>query len=315
LNRDTIIQQDILKVLAYFDIFRYPLTIQEITLFLHTPATVAEVYEQAFVLLKARQAYVLEGLYTLQDDASLIERRQKGNHLAITEMQKAVKTARWLYRFPYVRSIAVSGSLSKNYADEHTDIDFFVITAGGRLWVARTILHLLYKLLWLMGRRRWFCLNYYIDDAVMEIEEKNIFTATEIVTLIPLEGAAVFSEFAAANHWVQQYYPQHVQKAMAVNRAKGAVKKLVEALLNNKLGDWLERRLRMATGNRWQKKMQRNAVNEKGIKISMQPGIHYAKPNPANFQQKVIDMYEQRISSLPGLAASAGEKAAVVKPG
>jgi hypothetical protein len=298
LSRDTIIQQDILKALAYFDIFRYPLTADEITSFLPSSATVTEVEQQLVLLLKQGRIFGFDRLYMLQDDAALAERRRKGNRLALDEMKKAVKTARWLFRFPFVRSIAVSGSLSKNYADEHTDIDFFVITARGRLWLARTLLHVLYKLPRFSAKSRPFCLNYYIDDAVMEIEEKNIFTATEIITLLPLEGEAAFNQFKLANGWVKDYYPQHSSASLSIPNRSNPVKKLLEAMLRNRFGNWLEQRLMRATNRRWQQKMLRNTVNEKGVRISMKSGVHYAKPDPENFQQRVIGLYEERVREL-----------------
>ncbi len=315
MNRDTIIQQNILKALAYFDIFRYPLTAEEITLFLHSPATVNEVYLQALILLRDRKIFAIAGLYMLQDDAVLAERRKKGNQSAVKEMEKAQKIARWLFCFPFVRSIAVSGSLSKNYADEHTDIDFFVITAGGRLWLTRTLLHILYKLPRITRKRRPFCLNYYIDDAVMEIEEKNIFTATEIITLLPLEGQTTFKQFKEANSWVNSYYPQHSIAPVFIHNPGNRLKRLLEALFSNRFGNWLEQRLMQATQRRWQQKMQRNAVNEKGLKISMKSGAHYAKPDPENFQRNIINLYEQRLKGLNPLVGSPAESIPVVKPG
>jgi predicted nucleotidyltransferase len=313
LNRDTIIQQDILKALAYFDIFRYPLTAEEITLFLHSPATGAEVQKQILLLQQELRVFCIDGLYMLQDDVSLAERRKKGNQSAVKEIEKAKKIARWLFRFPFVRSIAVSGSLSKNYADEQTDIDFFVITAGDRLWLARTLLHILYKLPRFTGKRRPFCLNYYIDDAVMEIEEKNIFTATEIITLLPLEGQTTFKQFRAANEWVSSYYPQHKAAPVFIHNPGSRFKKLLEALFSNRFGNWLEQRLMQATNRRWQQKMLRNAVNEKGVKISMKSGGHYAKPDPENFQRNIINLYEQRLRELSAVADLMEEKDSGIK--
>jgi hypothetical protein len=313
LNNDAIIRQDILKALAYFDIFRYPLTVEEITLFLHSTATLEKVYQQAFILLKGRKIFAIDGLFMLRDDMLLAERRKKGNQLAVKEMEKAKKIARWLFWFPFVRSIAVSGSLSKNYADEHTDIDFFVITAGGRLWLTRTLLHILYKLPRFTGKRRSFCLNYYIDDVVMAIEEKNIFTATEVITLLPLEGEAVFKQFKLANEWVNSYYPQHKITSAFINKPPSRSKKLLEALFNNRFGNWLEQRLMQTTNRRWHKKMLRNAVNEKGVKISMKSGEHYAKPDPENFQRNIVNLYEQRLRELNAVADLMEEKNSGIK--
>jgi hypothetical protein len=314
LNRDTIIQQDIIKALAYFDIFRYPLTVEEITRFLQSTATTAEVEQQTAVLLQQQHICSMDGLYMLQDAAALAERRRKGNDFAKEEMKKAVSIARRLSGFPFVRSIAVSGSLSKNYADENTDIDFFVITAGGRLWITRTLLHILYKLPRFTGKSMPFCLNYYIDDTALEIEEKNIFTATEIITLLPLEGANTFNQFITANEWIKRYYPQHPGSTSIINNdSRSRLKKLLEALFNNGFGNWLERRLMQTTSRRWQKKMQRNAVNEKGVKISMRSGAHYAKPDPGNFQRKIINLYEQRLNRVINVDGAVTESIQIAK--
>ena len=41
--------------------------------------------------------------------------------------------------FPFVRAVGISGSLSKQYADENSDIDYFIITAANRLWIAKNL--------------------------------------------------------------------------------------------------------------------------------------------------------------------------------
>ena len=49
---------------------------------------------------------------------------------------------------------------------------------------------------WLAGTAG--SVNYYIDEAAMEIEEKNIFTAVEIITLIPMKGEEQINRFSTA---------------------------------------------------------------------------------------------------------------------
>ena len=105
-----------------------------------------------------------------------------------------------LFVFPLER-IGPFSSLSKNYADEHIDIDFFIITETNRLWIARTLMRVFYKMARLVGRHRWFCMNYYIDEAAMEIEEKNIFWPWEIITLIPMKGEEQINRFKQQNRW------------------------------------------------------------------------------------------------------------------
>src|SRR4029453_8923510 len=93
--------------------------------------------------------------------------------------------------FPYVRCVCISGSLSKKYFDDTTDIDFFVITKPGRLWVCRTFL-ILFKKLFLLNSKKYFCINYFIDSDNLEIPDQNIFTATELTTLIPMHDYELY---------------------------------------------------------------------------------------------------------------------------
>ena len=90
--------------------------------------------------------------------------------------------------------MGISGSLSKGYYDDDGDIDFFIITSPKRLWIARTFL-ILYKKIFLLNSRKYFCVNYFISSNALEIEEKNIFTATELTTLLPMFGNGSFHKF------------------------------------------------------------------------------------------------------------------------
>jgi predicted nucleotidyltransferase len=178
----------ILKTLTYFDMFNYPLLADELFFFHGEPCTRTLFDETLASLITGKTVFCLEGFYGLHNDKGHAENRKKANRLAVEQMIIAKKAAHTLSKFPYVRGLAVSGSLSKNYGSEKADIDFFVITAPGRLWIARTCMHLYKKLTYLTGRHNWYCMNYYVDEAMPEIEEKNIFTATETVTLLPMYG-------------------------------------------------------------------------------------------------------------------------------
>src|SRR5262249_18548698 len=158
-------------------------------------------------LIGARCIYQHGEFYSLNHDHSLVARRIKGNRHARTMLDTAYKVSALLYRFPFVRGIGISGSLSKNFADEKADIDFFIITSKNRLWIARTLMHLFKKLTYLAGRQHWFCMNYYVDEEAMLIEEKNIFTAIELLTLVPVAGNGTLDSFFHVNAWAMDYFP------------------------------------------------------------------------------------------------------------
>ena len=171
----------ILKTLVYFDIFDYPLSPKEIKSFLECHVD-DEVFTFALrQLISDRIIFKVGEFYSLQNNLQRAEKRSRGNLRAQKLLPKAAKIGAFLYKFPYVKAVAVSGSLSKNYADEKADIDFFIIAKENRLWIARTILHLFKKLTFLLGRQHYYCMNYFIDEKALIIPEKNIYTAMEVV--------------------------------------------------------------------------------------------------------------------------------------
>lgn len=201
------LESSILKVLAYFDLFNYPVSGEEIFFFLDSRTAPSALPAVLGSLVAEKRIYRHDGLFSLRDDRSLVTKRLTGNVRAGILLSIAAKNARFLFQFPFVRGIGVSGSLSKNYADENADIDYFVITHTGRLWIARTLMHLYKKLTFLTGRQHRYCMNYYIDEKAIEIEEKNEFTAIELVTLKPFCGNGTIDKLFSANDWALAYYP------------------------------------------------------------------------------------------------------------
>lgn len=295
----TSIRQNILSIVAYFDIFHYPVTDLEIQSFLNREVNLLQLRESLLLLLSDKSLYKLGEFYSLRNDSLLAIRRMKGNIMAVKEMKHAYKAAKILSKFPYIKGLAISGSLSKNFADENSDIDFFIITAAGRLWIARTLLHLFYKVAAIAGRRRWFCLNYYIDEQELEIAEKNIFTAMEIVTLVPMQGASVLEQFFNANKWTGDYFPMRQPVVKGTPEIEeGIFRNVVEQLFNSKAGDKIDNWLMKITQRRWQQKVLRHKVNEKGISIGMMVDRHFSKPDPKNFQNKILAQYQLKVSHL-----------------
>lgn len=298
-NRLPLIKENILATLAYFDLFDYPLTSLEITLFLGRKSTATDVKRALAYLTAEGLVFCFGNFYTLNNDYQLIVRRNKGNTKAAELIKIAVKVSDLLIRFPYVRGIAVSGSLSKNYADEYSDIDLFIITAKNRLWIARTLMHAFKKLTFMVNKQDYFCMNYYIDEAQLEIAEKNIYTATEVVTLIPMQGDTMFEQFYAANEWTKHYLSNKIMRLSSAKTLKNPwPKQLIEALFNNRSGNLLDDILMKITGSRWHKKTANNQTNHKGIIMAMDTGKHYAKPSVNGFHEKLLKRYSERIKKL-----------------
>jgi len=246
-----------------------------------------------------RMVYHFDKFYTLKNEYFLVERRLQGNARAAKMIGIARKVSNLLARFPFVKGIAISGSLSKNFADEDSDIDFFVITAKNRLWIARTLMHCFKKLTFLVKREHYFCMNYYIDEEELHIREKNIYTAIEIATLMPAHGDTTFEQFYMANNWTRNYLPnKYMRLTTAKSLKRSWLKRTFEWLFNNRFGNALDDLLMRITVERWDKKRQEKKLNIKGLIMGMDAGKHYAKPDPKNFQEKLILKYQLKLSQI-----------------
>ena len=292
------ISQNILKVLAYFDYFNHPLTSEEIRSFMPLHYAQTSIDNALRSLHEDGIVFKTGEFYSLQNEPSLAERRILGHQVAIKQLLIAQKAAKFLSRFPYVQTVAVSGSLSKYYADKNTDIDFFIITSANRLWIARTCMHIFKKLSFIAGKQDWFCMNYYIDERQMEIQEKNIFTAMEIVTLMPMEGISHFQKFIIANSWINNYFPARKISNNASEIKKGFIRNGFEKIFNAHFADSIDNWLMNVTDKRWKKKSGKTKSARQNKRIGMSVSKHFSKPDPANFQAKLLKEYEQRITEL-----------------
>jgi hypothetical protein len=294
------LELNILKVLAYFDLFDYPVSKEELFSFLSQPADVVGFSCALERLLEAGRLYLTGGFYMIRNDPSLTDRRLSGNLRAQPLLETGKRISRLLYQIPFVRAIGISGSLSKNFAGEDADIDYFIITGSNRLWVARTMMHFIKKLSYLLGRQHWYCMNYYLDEEALEIEEKNIFTAIELITLLPVQGMSTMTEFCRRNEWTRDYYPNFKTKhsPAVLSDRSSLLKRAMEYLLRGRMGEKLDNYFMNLTIRRWKIKESLQKRSVKGTRMSLFGGKHFSKPDPALFQREVLDLYNEKISRL-----------------
>ncbi len=293
------VKSDILSALAYFDLFNYPLTQREIWQFLGNTCNGKEFNESLSELVQSALVHEFGEMYSMRNDDAIVLYRSEGNKKAFQLMQTAKRVARFLAKFPFVRGVGISGSLSKNFANDASDIDLFIITAENKLWLARTFMHWFKKLTFLFNRQHFFCMNYYVDEKEMEIEEKNIYTAIEIVTLIPLQGEIAFENFHKINFWSKTFLPNHFLRISTAEKLKFFFPKyIIEKMLDNRLGNWLDDSFMKITAKRWNKKTLQNKKNMRGIVMSMVAKKHLAKPDPVFFQKNLLTCHTEKVTQI-----------------
>jgi hypothetical protein len=293
------IKKDILATIAYFNMFEYPLKKNEIFLFLGHNEDFSEFERALNFLTNDSVIFKIGDFYSLHNNFAIAMKRQKGHEKAILMLKKAEKAAKLISAFPFVKGVAISGSLSKYFADDQTDVDFFIITARNRLWIARTFLHLFKKLTYLFNMQDLFCMNYFIDESEPVILEKNIYTATEVTTILPIRGEDAFEIFFKANSWTKNFLPnKNIYLPVVKETKKTWLGYLIEKVLDNRLGNSMDNFLMKLTAKSWNSKTLTNKRNSKGMLLSMHIGKHFSKPNPDIFQKRLLQRYENSLADI-----------------
>jgi hypothetical protein len=278
------------RTLQYYAFFRYPLLAREIWQSCNTACTVEEVraYLQEQELLG--KVFSKENYFTvLPDAAGLLERRRNGSEKAANDLKLAKRIARFLYQCPFVSFVGISGSLSKGYSDERSDYDFFIITQTDRLWLSRTLLHLFKKLTFLVGQQHKFCMNYFIDESALLLEEQNIYIATELCSLIPVCGADVYRQFMHTNAWSRNFLPNYrPQKLSDIQDRNGLVKRLMSAMFNRLKPASFNEWLMQFTDRRWRKKWARKAYPAADYDDAFKTRRNISKNHHLNYQKRIL---------------------------
>lgn len=289
--------QCVLHTLMYFDVFRHPLTLDEIYTYCQWEAcslsdTAAAIEElQAAGILNSR-----DGFYFIFGSEMHIDLRRERNNRALRYSTKAEKWSRFISGFPFVRAVYISGSLSKGTMDKDGDIDYFILTEPERLWVARTLL-ILFKKLFLFNSRKYFCVNYFLDTNNLAIPDRNLFAATEIVFLRPMRDTDFFRQFLEENKWSSIFYPNANKTAGTIPPTRnGKFKNMTEKLLGGSFGAWMDEQFFRITLRRWKKKFPH--IKESHFEIDFRSRKNVSKHHPQGFQRVVLSKLELKRTEL-----------------
>jgi hypothetical protein len=293
-------KSEILRLLCYFDVFNHPLSRNELK------ALIGADEDQAIQpvldeLLDEKRIFSSGDFFGIRDSISdQVETRNEKESRAEKYYRKLPRYLRIIKAFPFVRGVGISGSLSKNVMHEDGDIDYFIVTAPGRLWVCRTML-ILFKKVFLLNSRKYFCVNYFVDENNLEIADKNFFTAIEINYLMPVYNTSLFDEFNAENAWTKDFINGTSPKfRIAPLEPRKGLKKVAELFFYGAWGDRIDLFFMKRTYKRWEKKFK--GFDSKKFELTMRTNRGVSKHHPRDFQSRVLSEYKTRLNQF-GLAS------------
>lgn len=292
----SIAESEIIRTLLYFNIFKHPLTKNEIERFCNYHFAFDELNGALNFLVDNKLIYFSENYFLLEKNHHIIQRRKLGNKRAGTAMPIAKKYSKLIASFPFVRGVFISGSLSKGVMQKDSDLDYFIVTSLNRLWLCRTLL-ILYKKIFLLNSHKYFCLNYFITEKNLAIPDKNLFTAIELLTLIPMYNAALLDEFLVENKWAFQFFPNAVLNHRPVKERKDTLlKKTLEKLFSGKNGNSIDTACMKITNYFWKNKYKNNPHLD--FENSIRSNKDVSKYHPNFFQEKTLAFLNDGIKTF-----------------
>jgi len=234
--------RSVFDTLAYADVFDYPLTAHEVYRYL--PLANASFEDVYHALADAPLFSNVEDYYTLRSREKIVETRQRRAKVASRLWPKAARYGQIIASFPFVRMVAVTGSLAMNNVDEGKDIDYMIVTAPNYLWTCRALSLLVARFAKLEGVN--LCPNYLVTTNALELEEHSLYVAHELAQMIPLSGMEIYDEMRRLNDWMADYLPNTLRApemppGMKLLQKHSVIQKVLEILFCLPFGNWFEK--------------------------------------------------------------------------
>ena len=291
------LHREVVQTLLYYDIWHYPLNAREIFAFLPVNSiSFAEFKEHIHRMTEERSILEKEGFYFIPGrSAGIVELRRKRERHARRLWRMARLSMHVIKRFPFVRGVFVSGDLSKNATTPKSDVDFFIVTEPGRLWITRTLL-ILFKKTFLLNSKKFFCLNYFASMDHLELDEQNIFLATEVAQIKPLYNERLFRSYLQANSWIKHYFPNFDPALLPAERTdekqsllQGIFEFPFRLLPAEQLDRWLQQKMEVV----WKKRYPQfdDVTRQRIFRCSR----HESRAYVGDFQTRILALYSQRL--------------------
>ncbi len=201
-------ERAILASALYAALFEYPLTLEELRQkLIDAPLSANDILRtyRDSAWLRRRLTYS-EGFFFPPGRSAWLANRLRREDRSRALLDRHRRLLRAICALPFVRLVALSGSIAALNADEDADLDLFIITRGRRAWTVTLAVVLLAKL---ARQRRVVCANFVMTDACLAVDpdQRDLFTANQILHLRPLAGVETYRAFLAANPFVGRCYP------------------------------------------------------------------------------------------------------------
>jgi len=273
--------------LVYADIFDFSLTKEELVRW-----QIGKLNEVNPKLIPDHpQTQNMGNIYFLPRRERLVGLRRKREMISNQKLMKAEKLTKLIKLIPTIMAIYVTGSVAANNASRVADIDLMIITAPRTLWITRILMVSTLKVL---GSYRHsteivdrFCTNIFLDMDNLAINNRNLFTAHEILQAKCLfDRSSVQSKWLETNRWTKIYLPVAYNALLKISSNASQKSNSILEILSGAL---FPLELIAFVCSIWY--MKNKMTNEK-------VGWGYAFFHPNDLSETVLERFRQRLLKL-----------------
>ncbi len=165
---------------------------------------------------------IRDGYLITNEDQTSLSRSETGRASA-DKLDSAGSFANLLTRMiPFIRTVAVTGSVAYGSATKWDDIDLFIVTERNRLWMSALLTLVLVRLNKLLTLRpphlSKFCLSYVHDEQGFLNESRksraSSLFARELLKAQPVAGREEYRKMLADNEWVEEFFPKPYRRKL-----------------------------------------------------------------------------------------------------
>lgn len=253
------LQKAILRTLAYFALFDYPLTVLEIYKWLNiadgtrisadssqmTRRWLADIQEALSQV--SNKVDFKSGFYFLKSREEIVRTRLSRYNISEERFKRALKFIRILRFVPFIKCIMVCNRLGYSNVHQNSDIDLAVITKKNRLWLTRLLsvgfLSILKVRPKQIKRSKAIDLSFFISEDSLNLESlkfsQDVHFPYWVNQFIPVFDDGIFQKFIQDNQWVRKYLPNSFDYQLNQRRVveSGLLVRLVNQLISL-LVDW-----------------------------------------------------------------------------
>ena len=215
----------IVRAVAFFDLFDFPLTSLEIWQYLDVKTNLKEIED----VLEIENEYLehSEGFYFLKNRKKIIDIRKERYNINDSKLKIAIKISKVFSTLCSIKMIAVANSIGSHNLKEDGDIDMFIVTRKKQLWITRLLLVVLVKFLNMRPRegdeKDKICLSFFVDENNLNLEKfklkDDIYFNYWLAGLVPIYFREdTYHEFIKENHWIKKELPNWELKQVGKGR-------------------------------------------------------------------------------------------------